>query len=93
LKSASGKTLIAASQNRGPLKIFAVNNAGPSITLKPDDETVIIYLKNNNLQRQDVHYGSSFLSQSSRFLSIPREAQKIAVINSKGEKRDIPVSN
>jgi hypothetical protein len=91
LRSASGSTLIAASQNRGPLKLFNVNNSQPSIALNPDDETVIIYLNNNLAQRQDIQYGSSFLSQSARFLSVPGEAKRLTVINSKGEKREIPI--
>jgi hypothetical protein len=64
----NGRTLIAASQNRGALKMFALRNAQPLLPVNPGTTEVMITLKNGKKRKQEIYYGSSFLSQSGRYL-------------------------
>ena len=88
LKGANGNYLLAASQNRGPLKIFDTKTPGKKIIpLKPNDKTITITLSNGKTRKEEVYYGSSFLSQSSLFINMNPSVKKIEIANSKGEKR------
>ncbi|MHA4811072.1 VCBS repeat-containing protein [Flavitalea flava] len=80
-------SLLAASQNNGPLKLFSSKGGSPSVRLKPKDRILLITLKNGKIRREEVGYGSSFLSQSSRFTNVNGNIRKIEVINDKGENR------
>lgn len=92
LKGPSGEMLIAASQNRGPMKIFRVNKKITRIEVEPDDVAAIIAFANNKSLRQELNWGASFLSQSSRFLNLPPGARSVVVINSKGGKRTVNIN-
>ncbi|MEO6963219.1 MAG: RNA-binding protein, partial [Puia sp.] len=86
----SGNTyLLAASQNNGPLKIFKNNTDQRLIPLKEDDQLLLITLKDGRIRREEIAYGSSFLSQSSRFTKVDDNIQKIEAINARKEKRVI----
>jgi enediyne biosynthesis protein E4 len=87
LKGAGDNYLLAASQNGGPLKIFADHTTGPLIGLRPDDRIILYTLKDGGVRREECYYGTSFLSQSSRFIQAGALVQKIEAINAKGEKR------
>lgn len=91
LKGNGNAYLLAASQNRGSLKLFnAKNNMQRIIPMLPADKAVFITLANGKTRKEELYYGSSFLSQSARFIWIETIAKKIEVINNKGEKRIIP---
>ena len=88
LKGSGPDYLLAASQNRGPLKLFKRNNASQKvIPLLQTDRTVFITLANGRKRREELYYGNSFLSQSSRFLSIDKNVSSVEVQDSKGKTR------
>jgi hypothetical protein len=89
LRNKSKKLLIAASQNKGPLKIFELNKDIKMIPLNPMDETVMIYFKDGRKQKNEVGYGSSFLSQSGRFITVGDNVKSVQIINNKGQKRSV----
>ncbi|MBC7744593.1 MAG: VCBS repeat-containing protein [Flavobacterium sp.] len=89
LKGKSGKTLIAASQNRGPLKIFELKKPMRVFSLKSDDESIILKFKNGKSRKQEMYYGYSFLSQSSRTINASDQVSTILVTNSKNQTRKI----
>ncbi|HEY9343259.1 MAG TPA: FG-GAP-like repeat-containing protein, partial [Hanamia sp.] len=89
LKSSKGKYLIAASQNKGALKVFELKKKDRLIPLKPLDESVIISYKNGKKQKCEVGYGSSFLSQSGRFLSIDANVISVEIKNNNGVIRRV----
>ncbi len=94
LKSASGKCLIIAAQNRGQLKVFELKKNMNCISLKADDISALITYKNGLSRKEEFYYGSSFLSQSGRFITVDTNISKIKITNSKGEMRDVsPVVN
>jgi hypothetical protein len=68
LKAAKGQTLIAASQNRGYLKLFALRKSQPLIPVSGQSSDFIFSLRNGKKRKQELYYGSSFLSQSGRYL-------------------------
>ena len=87
LKSDNGY-LIASSQNKGPLKIFSrKDSAQKLVSLDANDRAVLITLNNGAVRKEELYYGNSFLSQSSRFITIGPNVNKAEAVNSKGVKR------
>jgi hypothetical protein len=79
--------LLAASQNRGPLKIFRDKSAEKMIKLQSNDRILKIALKNGKTRKEELYYGSSFLSESSRFVRMNDSIKRITVIDEKGRER------
>ncbi len=89
LKSSKNKCLIAASQNKGPLKIFELKASRKFIALQTFDESVVINYKNGKKQKQEIGYGSSFLSQSGRYIILNGTEASVEIKNSKEQVRII----
>jgi hypothetical protein len=89
LKSSDGGLLLAASQNRGPLKLFRSNAEQTLLTLRPGDSYAVIHLKNGTARREEVYHGSSFLSQSSPLLLINSSVASVDIFDNKGAKRTV----
>ncbi len=89
LRGAAGRYLVAAGQNRGPVKIFELNAICTCISLEPDDAWAEVRYANGVAQRHEFHYGSSFLSQQARFIRIGSAVKSITVYNNSGQKREI----
>ena len=90
LRGPDNNYLVAASQNRGPLKLF--NHKSPNqklISLQPLDVSVLVMYKNGKKQKREVNYGSSFLSQSSRFLNVDNNVVSVEIKDTKGTMRKI----
>ena len=91
LQTSDGKYMLAASQNRDSLKVFVLNRPVNNIKLQPDDQSAIITYKNGAKQKQEFYYGSSFLSQSGRFLTVNKDVTNVQITNNKGQTRAIPI--
>ena len=89
LRSSKGKYLMAASQNKGPLKVFELKRNDHLIPLLPLDESAIITHKNGKIQKREIGYGSSFLSQSGRFITIDSNVVSVKIKNNKGQVRNV----
>ena len=89
LKGADDRYLLAASQNRGTMKIFALKDSMQQVSLNSLDVKAAVKYKNGKTQLRELGYGSSFLSQSGRFLSIGNEVISVSITDSKGETRTI----
>jgi hypothetical protein len=79
LRNAFGSTLIAVSENKGSLKLFEVNKKKTSVSLQPNDISVLINYKDGRKQRQEINYGSSFLSQSGRFINVDTTVSSVEI--------------
>ena len=90
-RNGQGQTLIAASQNKGALKIFLLKKKVAQVALLPNEESVLFNWGNNKVQKEQLNFGSSFLSQSARFVQVPLEVQSVTIINSKGNKRVVAI--
>ncbi len=90
LRGTDNNYLVAASQNKGPLKLFHHKNTNQKlIPLQPLDVSALVIYKNGKKQKREVNYGSSFLSQSSRFLNVDNNVVSIEIIDTKGNMRKI----
>ena len=89
LRSGNNKYLVAASQNRGPLKIFQLKRNIKMIALEAGDFSAEIKYKNGKMQKQEFYYGCSFLSQSARFLNATDSVATITIFNVGGQPRKI----
>ena len=89
LKSASGQYLLAASQNRGALKLFKLKKNAKTLNLEPLDVKAMVNYKNGKTCVQEFYYGSSYLSQSGRFLLLDEAASSVEITNSKGLTRKV----
>ena len=79
--------LLAASQNKNVLKVFKKRTKEKILRLLPGDDILIIHLKNGRQRREEIYEGNSFVSQSSKFISLNNNITSVEIINSKGEKR------
>jgi ASPIC and UnbV/FG-GAP-like repeat/FG-GAP repeat len=89
LRSSDGKYLIAASQNKGPLKVFQLNKTCSFLALNSDDVYAIIGYKDGRHQKREIGYGNSFLSQSARFITVDNNISSMEITNSKGKTRKV----
>ncbi len=89
LRSKNDKYLLAAGQNRGPLKVFELKKDIINIPLQPNEVSAELSFRNGKKQRQECYYGFSFLSQSARFLSIDKNVASVIITDSGGKKRSL----
>ena len=89
LRSSKGNLLVAASQYKGALKVFELKRNERMIPLLPFDESAVIHYKDGRSQAREINYGSSFLSQSGRFLTIDNHVISIDIKNNKGQTRSL----
>jgi hypothetical protein len=88
LKGADNNYLLAASQNKGMLRLFRDRlHTQQIIPVQPDDRMAIITLNNGKKRKEELYYGTSFLSQSARFIAKNNSILQIEIVNAKGEKR------
>jgi len=88
LQAADGNMLVAAGQNRGPLKVFKKPVPKKKyISLNALDCVGIIRLTDGRAYRVELPYGHGFLSQSARRLSLPEQAKSVEVTDYQGNKR------
>ncbi len=86
----NGKLVLAAGQNSGALKLFQNKiAAGNIIPLQQGDIFATVHLKNGQMRKEEFEYGSSFLSQSGRFIQLSPSIQSIEITNNKNQKRTI----
>jgi hypothetical protein len=83
---------IAATQNRSTLELFSLPSQNRLIRFQPGDISALIKLKNGKVRKHECVVGSSFLSQSSAFLTITPSVQQVDIINNKGERRVVYTS-
>jgi len=86
---AKGNYLLAASQNRGALKLFEKNSTGKLIPVRSDDFSAQLEYRNGNLQKHEFYFGASFLSQSTRFITAGSNLKSITITSNSGNKRTI----
>jgi hypothetical protein len=92
MSNSQSKLVCIASQNRGKLKAYALNNKAFTVPLFPLETTVILKLKNGKIRREEIPWGSSFLSQSSHQLIFYDDVASIEAYDNKGKKRTITLN-
>ena len=89
LESAHNKFLLAASQNKGPLKIMQLKKEGLIIRYKPNEISADIVYKNGMIQKREISFGTSFLSQSAQILLVNSNMKRVELKDNNGGKRVI----
>ena len=89
LQGSQNNYLVAASQNKGNLKLFKLNHPAKLLKINPDDISAVKTFKNGLIQKEEFYYGASFLSQSGRFITVDKNIISIRVTNRKGNVRDV----
>lgn len=93
LRGAGGRALIAVGQNRDRLKFFRSKQAATLYHAEADDASAIVRYKDGTSRKVEFYYGSSFLSASSRFISIDEKTTSLEVTSYQGMKRIISFEN
>jgi hypothetical protein len=83
------RSLVLVTQNNDSLRVFSALRAGAvrHLRLEPLDAYAVLTLADGRTRRQELYYGSTYLSQSSRYLTVPRDAAKVVVYDSRGRAR------
>ncbi len=89
LNGTNGTSLLAGSANRGPIKIFALKKNSKTVAVNPNDLSATVYLANGKKQKQELYFGSSFLSQSGRNIQFGKNVTGIEITDVNGNKRRI----
>lgn len=87
LRSANNNYLMAASEHLGPLRIFQLNAKASMLKIGYTDQSALITYKNGSHVKQEFHYGSSFISQSSRFMLINDKIAQVSIKDNSGKIR------
>lgn len=66
-----------AAQNKGPLEIYQLENAGQSMAFEPNEVYAIIDYGSGVKEKIENNFGSGYLSQSSKYFEVLKGAQKV----------------
>jgi hypothetical protein len=84
-------SLVLVSQNDDSLRIFSSTRSGNvrNVKLQPLDEYATLTFADGTSRRQELYYGSTYLSQSSRYLRLAPQVVKVVVHDSRGQSRSL----
>ncbi|MEI8111327.1 MAG: VCBS repeat-containing protein [Chitinophagia bacterium] len=86
---ANHRSCIAASENRGPLRLFELKEKRTNIPLLSNETSATIYWKDGSSSKTEFYYGSSFQSQSGRHISLNGKVNKIIIKQANGASRTV----
>jgi hypothetical protein len=89
LKNAAGNYMLAAAQNRGPLKLYTLNKQVRCVPVDQQEVRAVVKYQNGKTQLRELNYGASFLSQSGRFILLDSTVISAVISDNKGNKRVI----
>lgn len=89
LRDPKGNYLVAASQNKNVLKLYQLQRVTRSIPIDPGDRSAMIRYKNGKIRKEEFYFGSSFLSQSARFVQVDSTVAGITITDGKGRNREV----
>jgi len=89
LTSTNGeKQIVATRHNNRPL-IFSITQEKKAVPIGPRDYLARIALRNGKVRKQEIYYSQGYLSQNSRKLYPPKDAQNISLKNFQGKTYEI----
>jgi hypothetical protein len=91
LRCADNRTLLIATQNMDSLRVFAQTAARPAKVFIPqaDESYAELLYENGQQEKIEFYYGSGYLSQSTRSMTLPTGVRKIIVYDFQGNTRTI----
>lgn len=78
---------VLSSQNRDRFRVFRLNSTTTPLRIGAGETAAVISYKDGRKQRVEFPYGSSFLSQSSRFIPVNSAISRIEVFGRNGKPR------
>jgi len=84
LQQSGGSYLMAATQNRGPLQIYKKRAASQIIKVNKNDAYAVFTLGNGRRKKEELYFGSSFLSQNSLFFVMPNGSTACTITDVNG---------
>ncbi|HXO74390.1 MAG TPA: VCBS repeat-containing protein, partial [Puia sp.] len=91
LRGAGGSCLVAAGQNRGPLQILKLKKEVRMIPLEAADVSARITYRDGSVRLEECVYGSSFMSQSGRFINVTGPVVSVEIKDGAGKVRKISI--
>jgi len=87
------RSMVLVTQNADSLLTFAATRRGDgrAVRVQPLDSYALLTRADGRTTREELHYGSTYLSQSSRYLWITRDIVKAVVVDSRGASRSLPL--
>jgi hypothetical protein len=92
LTTASGEVLLLVGNNSGAMKTYTVQQKAKQIAIEKDDVYSLLTRQNGSISKHEFYYGSTYLSQSSRKLSLLNDVISIEITNRKGASRKIKIN-
>ncbi|MEJ7685128.1 MAG: VCBS repeat-containing protein [Segetibacter sp.] len=90
LMNTNGSSIFLISSNSDSIHSYRLNQSNQKIVaINPDDSYASITFWNGKKCRQEFYYGSSYLSQSSRRLTISPYIRSVVIYNTEGRMREI----
>ncbi len=84
--------ILLATQNSGPLKSYSMETVTHCVPILPKENCALVMLKNGKKRKEEFFYGSSYLSQSGRFININPTIKSIEIFSNMAKIRN-PVVN
>lgn len=86
------KRVFLVTNNNDSLRVFALEKSDVRhIKLDAMDAYAITELKNGQKQKHEFYYGSGYLSQSSRYLTLPADCKKVRVFTYSDQERIVSI--
>lgn len=87
-----GPPLTIATQNGDSLRAFASpEREGQSVRVGPLDRSARLTFQDGSTRKEELYYGSGYLSQSSRSLWVPPEVETVVLYDARGNRRTVSV--
>jgi ASPIC and UnbV/FG-GAP-like repeat len=89
LRGPGDRYWVAAGQNKGLLQVFEWKKGARCIPLKPNDVSAVFTYKDGSVRKEEYGWGSSFLSESGRFLTVSGPVVSVEISDAAGRKRKV----
>jgi hypothetical protein len=89
LRDKNGCIFLAASQHNDFIKVFKLSTKVKTIAAAGQDAYAMITYYDGRKTKQEFYYGSSFLSQSARFIQVDDRMKSVVMVDIKGNQRVI----
>jgi enediyne biosynthesis protein E4 len=89
------RALVLVTQNGDSLRTFTAARPGDwrAIRVQALDAYALLTGANGRITRQELSYGSTYLSQSSRYVRITKDVVSVTVVDSRGARRNVPLDS
>ncbi|MEO6220565.1 MAG: VCBS repeat-containing protein, partial [Ginsengibacter sp.] len=80
-------SLLMASGNSGLLEVFNTPGVSKCIPVSSKDVYLVYHFKNGHHRKEELYFGSSYLSQSGRFITVSDAVKSVTIYSSGGKNR------